>query len=158
MIQGVQEFLGRMPDHVPSGIPDALRSKASILPVGIDRPDRTVEGGANLGRVKPLQLIWNHRWEYDKAPERLFNAIEELDKRDVPFTIDVVGQSFRQVPACFDSGKSRWKKYIRRWGYLDTQEYRQALADADIVLSTAIHEFQGLSVLNGMARLHSNCT
>ena len=64
-----------MPDHVPSGIPDTLRSKASILPVGIDRPDRMLKGG-NLGQVKPLQLIWNHRWEYDKAPERLFNAIE----------------------------------------------------------------------------------
>lgn len=148
MLDGIETFLATMPDCVPSDVREVVEQKSMVLPVGIQQyclgsAPRRVDG--------PIHLIWNHRWEYDKAPERLFHALDVLESREVSFMVDVVGQRFRAVPDCFEEGRLRWAHRIRHWGFLETTDYQQALSEADVVVSTAIHEFQGLSVLNGMA-------
>jgi glycosyltransferase involved in cell wall biosynthesis len=41
---------------------------------------------------------------------------------------------------------------IDRWGYQESRrEYESALADADVVISTAVHEFFGISVVEAIA-------
>ena len=48
---------------------------------------------------------------------------------------------------------SKFSSEINHWGYLESKEsYHNLLEQADIVVSTAVHEFQGLALLEGIAK------
>ena len=103
-------------------------------------------------RESPLQIVFNHRWEYDKAPERFFRAMEILKDRKVGFRAHVVGQRFRKVPPVFDQAHARLGESIGTWGYVESvAEYRRLLSESDVVVSTALHDFQGIAVLEAVA-------
>jgi glycosyltransferase involved in cell wall biosynthesis len=146
---GVSEFLNKMPDQVPPGIREQLLQKASVIAVPL-------EEGCYTSSPKPdrLTLVWNHRWEYDKGPQRLSDICKELVRRKLDFRLHLLGQNFRDHPAeitdlirfLYDNGR------LGRSGFIaDTSEYRRILGESHIVLSTAIHEFQGLAILEAMA-------
>ena len=147
-LEGAEKLLKKLPDHVPLGVIDQLRANSSVLPVPLpERVFRQAEPDDDC-----LQVLWNHRWEYDKAPERLFAAVERLVESGVEFKLHVVGQSFRSSPAVFDTARKQFSDFIGHWGYVDSEEaYRQLLANCDLVLSTAIHDFQGIAVLEAVA-------
>jgi glycosyltransferase involved in cell wall biosynthesis len=101
---------------------------------------------------RKLQLVWNHRWEYDKGPERLYAALLLLKKRDIDFRIHIIGQQFRQSPEIFAQIQNNFSEFIGKSGYLeDHHEYLHVLLESDLVISTAIHEFQGLAVMEAVA-------
>jgi glycosyltransferase involved in cell wall biosynthesis len=148
-LDGVRTMMKKMPDLAPKQLADELEERASVLPVPLEQtwfqPRETSPTG-------PLTILWNHRWEYDKAPERMFAALQLLDKRDVPFKVHVVGQQFRQQPPEFDEAKQWLGTRVGYWGYIESgAEYRQCIAECDIVLSTALHDFQGLAMLEAVA-------
>lgn len=149
-LNGAWRFLDRMPDGVPDGLIEGLRAKSHVIPVPI-------EDHLYLDRDGPLDcscphLLWNHRWEYDKGPERLLNLLQVLESREQPFRLSVVGESFRKHPPAFDRIREQFSHRIRHWGFLERRaDYDRLLAEADIVLSTALHDFQGLSMLEAMA-------
>ncbi|OED44593.1 glycosyl transferase family 1 [Endozoicomonas sp. (ex Bugula neritina AB1)] len=149
LLDGVKTLLKKLPDFVPANTLELIRDKSFVLPVPLpDNVFLTHQGNSAL----PLQVVFNHRWEYDKAPERMYAALQLLVKRQVPFRVHVVGQSFRQIPDVFSAMKQELEPYIGRWGYIDSvTEYRSLLQEADVVLSTAIHDFQGIAVLEGVA-------
>lgn len=100
-----------------------------------------------------LDIIWNHRWEYDKGPDRLLALIRSLDS-SLPVRFHIVGQSFRQSPKVFDEIHEllQEKNALGSWGYIQCiNEYRALLRNSDVALSTAIHDFQGLSVIEATA-------
>lgn len=108
---------------------------------------------------KTLTLIWNHRWEYDKGPERLLAMLQYYfahygNSDNHQFTLHVVGQQFRQQPAAFEQIKQLLITHnaLGQWGYLEsTACYRELMHASDLVLSTALHDFQGLAVLEAVA-------
>ncbi len=149
-LSGVSTFLDRLPDQVPRELVDQLRQKARVLPVPIedrlflDRPARPLP-------ARP-HLLWNHRWEYDKGPERLLGLLQVLRQRSIPFRLSVVGERFRQYPKVFDQIREAFDGRIDHWGYLENRaSYDQLLSQADVVVSTALHDFQGLAMLEAMA-------
>ncbi|WP_049721845.1 tRNA-queuosine alpha-mannosyltransferase domain-containing protein [Gilvimarinus polysaccharolyticus] len=152
---GAEQLLRKLPDLVPAGIIKQLQSRASVIPVLLEDTcflPREAVPKCN-GRA---QLIWNHRWEYDKNPALLLRALQLLCAEygaELPFTLHVVGQSFRQVPVEFAAIKQLLSDAggLGQWGYLSGTEYRQLLASCDLVLSSANHDFQGLSVLEAVA-------
>lgn len=93
-----------------------------------------------------MHLVWPHRWEHDKNPELLRDALVDLDSRQIPFTVSIVGEQYKTVPSCFDEMHTKLSHRIRHFGYLTRDEYLQCLRDADIVISTADHEFYGVSM------------
>lgn len=144
---GLEKLLKKMPDLVPVGVVEGLRNKSKVLPVPIDQSgiesDRSEDG---------FNIVWNHRWEYDKNPTLLLESMECLRESCDEFTLHVVGKKFRTVPAEFDLIKARLAGNIGKWGYLESKgEYLNLLKKADVVLSTAIHDFQGVAVLEGVA-------
>lgn len=147
-LQGVRQLLEKMPDAVPEQAKDILATRSAILPVPLAKeafPSHQSPQG-------PLQLLWNHRWEFDKAPERFFAALSLLKKQGIPFEVHVVGQRFRSQPPCFEQAKAAFGAEIRTWGYLPKKaDYRSLLRQCDLVISTALHEFQGLAVLEACA-------
>ena len=148
MLQGVQRFLKMMPDCIPDGVHDEIQGKSEVIPVGIAPFE--AQPAIEKGPAAPLRILWNHRWEYDKAPERFFSALYALDNTGVDFVVDVLGQRFRNLPDAFVDAKDRLAHRIGRWGFVDRETYQSHLREADVVVSTAIQEFQGLAVLEAI--------
>ncbi len=146
-LDALMKFLKSMPDHQPIEQVEKIREKSLVYPPGInDFPARTER------RPGPLRILWAARWEHDKNPEDFFDALEVLKNNDVRFEISVIGQSFRESPGIFEKARKRFNSLIVNWGYQESRrEYENILLESDVVVSTANHEFFGLSVLEATA-------
>ncbi|HXF60867.1 MAG TPA: glycosyltransferase, partial [Caldilineaceae bacterium] len=99
----------------------------------------------------PPLILWNQRWEYDKRPDRFFALLYRLQAAGIPFRLAVAGENFRNVPAEFEEAKRRLAGHLVHWGYLPSRAaYAELLRQADLVISTADHEFFGISVLEAI--------
>jgi len=103
--------------------------------------------GQGQRREGPLRILWPHRWEHDKKPEVFFAALGQLNQLSLDFRLSVLGQSFSQEPEVFADARKTFQHRIDHWGFLESkEEYWRVLADADVVVSTADHEFFGVAV------------
>lgn len=162
-LSGVEELLRRLPDHVPKDVISQLSGRASVLPVPLEAscfapvcsPVSEQQAMWPLkapGEARPLRLLWAARWEYDKGPELLLAILRELRVRNIDFQLCLLGQSFRRSPPEFEIIRQDFTGELVQFGHEpDSLRYQQWLASADVVLSTALHEFQGLAVLEAMA-------
>lgn len=155
-IAGVDALLRKLPDGVPPGLPQLLQVRSQVLPVPL---------ALNCFETVPRKatqftLIWNHRWEYDKGPERLlamlriFFATQNSYAQTPLFKLHMVGQQFRQQPAAFAEIKKLLETHgaLGQWGHVAcAEDYRRLLCESHVVLSTALHDFQGLAVLEAVA-------
>ena len=148
-LDGVSNLLSRLPDYVPENVPRILQERSHVVPVPL--PDNVFVAHEGSGR-DPLNILWNHRWEYDKSPEVFFMALSKLKQSGIDFRVHVLGQQFRRMPDVFREARLELDDCIGRWGYVEsTAEYRTLLAQSDVVVSTAIHDFQGIAILEGVA-------
>lgn len=143
----VGTLLKKMPDNQPGNVVELIKQKSFVQPPGIDianMPERREKG--------PLHILWSSRWEHDKNPEEFFAALDILKKQKIDFKLSVLGESFRDVPEVFESGAEKFKPYIINWGFLASlEQYRKCLASADVIVSTANHEFFGIGVVEAAA-------
>ncbi|MFW1676216.1 tRNA-queuosine alpha-mannosyltransferase domain-containing protein [Pontibacter sp. JAM-7] len=149
-LDGANRLFTKLPDQVPTNLAQQIRLSTSVLhvplPDEVFLPPIYTEG--------PLEIIWNHRWEFDKGPELLLQAIRLLIAMGAKFRLHVVGQQFRKVPKAFPELKTllETSDQLGHWGHIaDLADYRRLLQQADIVLSTALHDFQGIAVLEAVA-------
>jgi glycosyltransferase involved in cell wall biosynthesis len=140
-------FLKRMPDFQPLEAVEDVWNKSHVRHPGIDQfPKREKRIPA------PMRIVWAARWEHDKNPELFFKSLQILKARKIDFRISIMGEQFRQSPDVFDSARKEFADYIDRWGYQqERSDYEAALSEADIFVSTADHEFFGISVLEAAA-------
>ena len=150
-LAGAKRLLKKMPDHLPAEqVLQRLAKKSEILAVPIPRLDRSLFSPQAMSKNKPV-LVWNHRWEYDKAPDRLLMFARALLKTKIDFTLHIVGQQFRQQPPAMAELRDILGNHLGQFGFIESKaEYHRLLASADIVLSTALHYFQGLSMLEAV--------
>ncbi len=149
-LTGCQQMLERFPDGVPASTIKRLHDKGEVLPVPIASP---AQSSTRRGNHR-LQLLWNHRWEYDKGPAELLEIATALLDSELEFDLHVVGQQFRDQPAEFEELQRllHQSQCLGSWGYVESREaYQQLLANCDVVISTAQHDFQGLAVLEACA-------
>ncbi len=96
-------------------------------------------------------ICWNHRWEHDKDPESFFEAMYSLEDMGYDFRIIVLGQSFIKSPSCFTEAQERLSEKIIHFGFIESKkEYLLLLQRSDIVISTANHEFFGISIIEAI--------
>lgn len=156
-LSGAEVLLKKFPDQVPNAVARELTSQcanSTIIPVSLINDGEETPSKKPRKSGETIQIIWNHRWEYDKGPER-FLALVEMLPENLPLRFHVVGQSFRVVPKELDKLNILLKKrsWLGQWGYLESKaDYLTLLDQCDIVLSTSLHDFQGLSVLEGISR------
>ena len=150
-LRGVDEFLRQMPDAVPAGVTGLIAEKSSVIPVPLEAHWFTGTTRSSQSDV-PFTIVWNHRWEYDKAPERLFAALIMLQQAGLCFRVHVIGQQFRTQPPVFAEMHPRLTEHIGEWGMVESDaDYRQLLRQSHVVLTTALHEFQGMAVMEAVA-------
>jgi glycosyltransferase involved in cell wall biosynthesis len=145
-LEAAAEFLARMPDFRLDGAVDKLRARSAVWPQGISPI-------ANAAREDgPLHIVWAARWEFDKDPETFVAALDLLARRRLDFCVSMIGEQSRRQPAIFAKAKSRHADRIRHWGFQESRaEYEAVLASADVVVSTAIHEFFGVAIAEAVS-------
>jgi len=144
-LEGVRQLLARMPDAVPDGIVERLAAKASVLPVPI-----APIAPAAADRDTRL-ILWNHRWEYDKAPDTFAEAVLELARRGVDFRLALLGARPHRPPPSLQTLRRHLGDRIIADGHVSRAAYQTILGRAGIAVSTALHEFQGLAMLEAVS-------
>lgn len=147
MLAALPGFLSRMPDHRPDDALPRIEAKAQVQWPGIE--PLTVDRAPSPA---PLHILWAARWEHDKQPELLFDALRRLRAARVAFQLSLIGEQFREAPPIFAWAHDEFRDVIQRWGYQESrQAYADALADADVFVSTAAHEFFGISTAEAIS-------
>jgi glycosyltransferase involved in cell wall biosynthesis len=157
-MSGVDSLLARLPDYVPENISAQLEEKAQVLPVPYD----VYWSGTEIAEYWPgctrqeapgtLRLLWVGRFEHDKGGEKLQAILRQLEQCNIDYELAITGQIFRKSPPVFAQIEKEFAHRLCHLGFLESHDlYRGILASADIVLSTANHEFQGLAVMEAVA-------
>lgn len=88
--------------------------------------------------------------EHDKDPETFFRVIESLMDQNCKFELSVLGEQYQEVPMVFKEIKPKLDAYsgctVRDWGFVSKKRFHEVLSSAHVVVSTALHEFYGVSM------------
>ncbi|XP_058122058.1 glycosyltransferase-like domain-containing protein 1-like [Anopheles ziemanni] len=154
----IQSFLNIVPNMSFKGIREKIEPKCEVLYFPIDFQHIPSRSAMNTGlqdrEKKPLHLIWPHRWEHDKNPEQLVDALVALQGKNVDFHVSILGERFETVPKCFENIQQLLPGKVIHFGPLPKVDYYRTLAEGDVVLSTALHEFYGVAMLEAV---HCGC-
>jgi len=135
--EGAEKLLKIMPDYVPEGIVKIIDAKSMVIPVPL-HDDCKMESAKN----KNFTLIWNHRWEYDKGPDRLLLAIQAVLAKNIPVKFNIVGQKFRSEPEEFEQIHALLTKAdaLSNWGHQSRKNYLNCLRNSHARLPGAISD------------------
>ena len=166
LLEGADALLTKLPDHVPPGIVQRIADRSAVLSVPLNQ-DSFLEANPDssnfhitwnhrwesVTRGQPINITWAARWEYDKGPDRLLAILRTLEGRDIDYRLCILGQSFKNSPKQFKTIREEFAHRIDHMGFAESrEEYIAWLSASDIFLSTSIHEFQGLSVIEAVAQ------
>ncbi|XP_032301615.1 glycosyltransferase-like domain-containing protein 1 isoform X7 [Coturnix japonica] len=134
-LTSIGKFMKLIPDHRPKDLEKIIRPKCQVLYFPVRFPD--------VSR------------EHDKDPETFFKVLLKLKEQELPFHVSVLGETFTDVPDIFAEAKKALGSSVLHWGYLPSKDdYFQALCMADVVVSTAKHEFFGVAMVEAV---HCGC-
>jgi LPS export ABC transporter protein LptC len=143
-LTAAEGLLTALPDAAPPGLLEAIAEKSAVLPVPIEPTEAA--GLERPPRQGPLRLLWNHRWHQDKNPEAFFAALVDLAGQGLAFELAVLGRSSGRTPEVFAKARAALGERVRQWGaVVDRRDYWRWLHWADLVVSTARQENQGLA-------------
>jgi glycosyltransferase involved in cell wall biosynthesis len=143
-------FIEMMPEYRPRWVIEQIQAKAEVLYPGCSFPP----GPVNLSPwdlSQPPLIIWNHRWEFDKQPERFFSALDSVLSLDQEFRLALLGENFQVVPKPFLTARERFGGRVVQYGYEPSKEtYKEWLRQGVVVVGTAIQENFGISVVEAI--------
>lgn len=148
-LTALPRLLRGFPDHTHTRDIDEVAARSEVLPVGID--DVLIDSARHAPNPGPPLVLWNQRWEYDKDPGRFFSAMYHLADDSVPYRVALAGENFRNHPVEFDQGVRRLAERVVHTGWLERSSYVELLLTADVVVSTARHEFFGVAMAEAVA-------
>ena len=142
-------FIRMMPDFRPKWVIDKIHSKSAVCHPGchLSAAPRPVWPTPKT----PPVVIWNHRWEFDKQPEIFFDALSRVADKGIDFRLAILGEAYDTVPESFKTARHRFKEKIIHCGYVrDKAEYLEWLRTGSVVISTAIQENFGISIVEAV--------
>lgn len=143
-LNSVPHFLAIQSDLKLKKVHEKIAPKCEVLyfPVQFHRmPKRLVAQNNEI-----LHLVWPHQWENDKNPQLITETLVELNKRQVPFRASIILEQHQMMPECFEGIKDKLGDKLVNFGFVNRADYLKCLLDADIAISTAGHEFYGVSM------------
>lgn len=144
-------LLGKFPDYTHLEKTQEIRQKSSVLHRGLSLKqfDAFAHARETASKGAPI-ILWNHRWDYDKNPQAFFRLLNRLDDVGCKFRLILAGEHFKDGHD-FDASFQRFADRILHYGYAeDVEEYGKLLHRADIVISTAVHEFFGVTLMEAV--------
>ncbi len=157
LTDGIEALSSQATDFDSERHVELVKAKARVMPPGISIPELDFQAVAAARRQRvesgePLRLLWAARWEYDKNPDDLLRTLDLLAQQKVPFVISVLGEESIRIPESMTRIKTRYQSQVINWGYQQSRgEYWRVLTESDVILSTADHEFFGVSVAEAIA-------
>ena len=146
-------FLNMMPEYHPKWVMGEIKDKSDIIYPGVKPACLYTKDGKtsrDLGSDPPL-IVWNHRWEFDKNPQDFFYAMDKLMERGFRFDMALLGENFQSKPKEFIEAKKKYGERIRVYGYVESKpDYMKWLSMGDIVVSTAVQENFGISIVEAV--------
>jgi len=150
-IEELPRFLKAFPDNNNFSTVESIRKKSSVLPLAVDLQKFNQHKPAKIEKPQRAAILWNHRWEYDKNPEKFFNALFTLAEHGIDFRLIVLGESYEKQPPIFDIAKERLADKILHFGYAESfDDYCKWLWTADMLPVTSNQDFFGGSVVEAM--------
>ncbi|MBB6085710.1 tRNA-queuosine alpha-mannosyltransferase domain-containing protein [Wenzhouxiangella marina] len=143
-LAGLEALSRRLPEPWPDQLVARLQARSEILPV----PVEPIAAGPTRD---PGLMLWNHRWEHDKQPDRFTDAVIELADSGLDFRLALLGRRTRRTPPALTRLRERLGSRIEVDGFVDRSAYAHWLGRAGLVVSTALHEFQGISLLEAVS-------
>lgn len=146
----LKQWLGRMPDYQPLHAIEKIIEKSIVQSPGIS--DHLLSNHKHANSSSPLVILWAARWEQDKNPQTFFHALRQLKQQGIDFRLNILGAGNAHAAELFNSARSEFSGHIDQWGYVENeQDYISVLTNSDIIVSTAMHEFFGIAVLEAVA-------
>lgn len=154
-LEALPVLLRTFPDYTHLNSVRLIRDKSEVLHLGMDlgRHDQFRDSRSVPSRTlnRTLTVLWNQRWEYDKNPEGFFRVMNRLDDAGFKFNLILAGEHFEEQPYEFKRAFERYAQRILHYGYAeDFEEYSKLLHKADVIISTSLHEFFGVAVMEAI--------
>lgn len=143
-------FLDSLPDRSHHSELDSVLDRFDVLPLGIDLTWTKPRAGTSVPRPFPV-IVWPHRWEEDKDPLAFGRALDRLVNAGLDFRVVLAGDDAPGSAQLRSEAVGRHQGTVLATGPFPTDEYRRQLAQADIVVSCARHEFFGAAVVEAVA-------
>ncbi len=126
----------------------ALADRTAVVPVGVDLEPFSEPAVPDGG---PPIVLWNHRWEPDKDPAAFVSAVDRLVRDGVGFRLVLAGDHGDSGAPEYDDLLRRHTDRVEAAGPFDPPTYNELVRRADVVVSTAVHEFFGVAMVEAMA-------
>lgn len=152
LLDALPALVAGAPDVRHDALVPSVAARTSVLHPGVDLAgivDGDRRSGADAGEA-PL-VLWNQRWDHDKQPEALFRVLVKLAEHGVAFRLALAGENRRRDPREFDDVVHRLGDRVVHVGHLPRADYLELLLSADVVVSTARHEWFGMAVVEAVA-------
>jgi glycosyltransferase involved in cell wall biosynthesis len=142
-LDAITKLLQRMPDYRHVEEINKIRAKSEIF-----YPPSDISIFPRVKNDVPV-ITWAARWEKDKNPQDFFAVIDKLIESGIKFRINVLGGNSERssIGYLFNDFKKRYESIIDAWGFVSRSDYENILNKTDIFISTAIHEFYGISAV-----------
>ncbi|WP_372366239.1 DUF3524 domain-containing protein [Candidatus Uabimicrobium sp. HlEnr_7] len=142
----IARYFERAPEYPPQWISEEIKTKAQVL-----HPGCQLQRYTKKTKNKRPVIVWNHRWEFDKNPQEFFAALEEVDLKNSCFDLVLLGECGQSVPKLFLAAQKKWGDRILHYGFVNSKkEYISWLQQSDLVISTAIQENFGISIVEAI--------
>lgn len=149
-LEGARHLMGRMPDQQLDVT--SLQRKAKVMPIPLPLCARFGPSNAqSLGREfrRPMRLLWNHRWTWDKGMDRFWSFVEHRNKGEIELIL--LGDASAPESKIFLESAERQRDKILHLGKVEClQDYHHWLSQADVLIHRPRQEFFGLSVVEAM--------
>lgn len=127
-----------------------IRAKSSVLPVGVEL-EWLDEERCHPNPDDPPLVLWNHRWEFDKAPEVFARAVRQLAAEGLRFRVAIAGEPGENPSPALLALREELPHLIAHFGYVQGRdEYARLLWQSGIVVSTTRHEFFGVGTVEAL--------
>jgi glycosyltransferase involved in cell wall biosynthesis len=151
-LNAVSQFLSKQPDYKLSTARTIIEKKSAVIPIGI-RTDSKISSTQASPKTKDQApvLLWNHRWENDKAPDNFLRSLLELRQQNLDFNLVLLGQQFDRMPNEWIDIHRLFQDQIIHTGYTEnSSDYFAWLRSCDFLIHDPRQEYFGISVLEAM--------
>ena len=151
-------FLEKMPDSKGEHHLERLAPRSVVIYPGFDPvetpdlPSAECIAPDRKGKSIPLTIGWVSRWEYDKRPDQFLTLLRKLNLKGQNFRLVLLGPRPKQLSTELVAIENEFSAKLIHSGFAETRsDYCELLAQLDLVVSTADHEFFGIAICEAIS-------
>lgn len=152
-LRAAEKLMSQMPDaHI--GL-ESLKNRSQVMSMPMDfSTDKAGTMSSVLQRPlkSPIRVLWNHRWERDKAPDRFLEVLRKMQNAGLEFRLILIGRHVDDPNVNpFHRDLEAFSEHIIHRGTVKSKAvYLHWLASSDVLIHDPRQEFFGISVLEAM--------